>query len=196
MRAKRWLRLFCILLAAVFLCAAAAVIRVDPFFHYHAPRDDRYFYPLDNERSMNDGILRHFDYDAVITGTSLAACFKTSELDDLFGTHSVKIPASGASYYEINNLIGTALETHPDVKYVFRSIDRHLLLYGADLLRNDLGEYPTYLYDHNPFNDYKYLFNADVLFNRCARMLLDTREPGFVPGHTDFDDYSPLVLKS
>lgn len=195
MRAKSWLRLFCLLCASVFLYAGAFVWYVDPFFHYHAPRTDRFFYPLDNERSMNDGILRHFDYDAIITGTSLAACFKTSELDALFGVHSVKIPASGASYFEINRLINTGLETHPEMKLVVRSIDRHLLLYGAEELRDDLGEYPDYLYDRNPFNDYQYLFNADVLFTRCLNMALDAARPGFVPGMTSFDDYSNTMAE-
>ena len=195
MKAKSWLRLFCLLCAAVFLCAGAFVWYVDPFFHYHAPRTDRFFYPLDNERSMNDGILRHFDYDAIITGTSLAACFKTSELDALFGVHSVKIPASGASYFEINRLINTGLETHPETKLVVRSIDRHLLLYGAEELRDDLGEYPDYLYDRNPFNDYQYLFNADVLFTRCLNMALDAARPGFVPGMTSYDDYSNTMAE-
>ena len=190
MKAKSWLRLFCLMCAAVFLCGGVLVWYVDPFFHYHAPHDERFFYPLDNERSMNDGILRHFDYDAIVTGTSLAACFRTSELDALFGVRSVKIPASGASYFEINNLINTGLEARPETKLVFRSLDRHLLLYGGDAMRNDLGEYPAYLYDRNPFNDYKYLFNADVLFGRCLGMLLDAARPGFVPGRTSFDDYS------
>ena len=58
------------------------VFTVDPFFHYRAPDTDRYYYPLNNERSQNDGILRHFDYDALITGTSMtmkliAALFPT-----------------------------------------------------------------------------------------------------------------------
>ena len=195
MRAKSWLRLFGLLCAAVFLLAGVFVWYVDPFFHYHAPRTESFFYPLDNERSMNDGILRNFDYDAILTGTSLAACFKTSELDELFDVRAVKIPASGASYFEINRLIGTGLDTHPDTKLVVRSIDRHLLLYGTEELRNDLGKYPDYLYDRNPFNDCKYLFNADVLFGRCLGMALDSLRPGFEPGVTSFDDYSNTMAE-
>ena len=97
MKAKRWLAVFLILSFAAFLCAAALTAWVDPFFHYHAPHTDRFFYPIDNQRSQNDGILRHFDYDAVITGSSMIVNFKTSELDELFGTHAVKVPATGAT---------------------------------------------------------------------------------------------------
>ena len=190
MRAKRWLAVFLILSFAMFLCAAGLTAFVDPFFHYHAPHTGRFFYSLDNQRSQNDGILRHFDYDALITGSSLTVNFKTSELDALFGTHAVKVPATGATFYETGGLIETALESRPELRYVFRSIDRHLLVYGWDELRNDLGEYPDYLYDDSILNDYKYLLNADVLFGRTADMLLRTLEPGFTPGISSFDKYS------
>lgn len=52
------------------------VIMVDPFFHYHKPDTATYFYSLDNERSQNDGIIKNFKYDAVITGTSLVENFR------------------------------------------------------------------------------------------------------------------------
>ena len=190
MKAKHWLAGFLALALVLFAGAGAVTAAVDPFFHYHAPNTDRYFYPIDNERSQNDGIAKHFEYDAVIAGSSLAANFRTSELDALFGTHAVKLPAPGASFYEVNTTLETAFESQPDLRLVVRSIDQHLLFYGADRLRADLGDYPTYLYDRNPFNDYRYLFNTDVLFGRVVPMLLETREPGFAPGHTSFDDYS------
>ena len=190
MKAKRWLAGFLIQLLVLLIGAGALVARVDPFFHYHAPDTGRWFYPLDNQRSMNDGILRHFDYDAMITGSSMTVNFRTSELDALFGTHAVKVPASGGSLYEIDGLVKTAIEAQPKLRMVVRSVDRNLLIYGSDVLRNDLGEYPFYLYDRNPFNDYKYLLNADVVFGRTAAMLLQARQPGFTPGVTSFDEYS------
>lgn len=190
MKAKRWLAFFLIMFVAVFLGAGALVVYVDPFFHYHAPHTDKFFYTIDNQRSVNNGIVRHFDYDALITGSSMTVNFRTSELDELFGTNSIKVPASGASYFETNNIISTAFDSNPELKHVFRSIDRNLLVYGSNELRDDLGEYPHYLYDKNIFNDYKYVFNADVLFNRTLSMILQSRVPGFSPGHTSFDDYS------
>ena len=92
-RFKRWMIavLAVFLLAVVGVCGLIAV--VDPYFHYHKPLP--YFsYTLDNERYQNDGILRHFDYDAVITGSSMTENFKPSELDELFGVNAVKVPFS------------------------------------------------------------------------------------------------------
>ena len=45
---------------------------------------------------------KHFDYDAIITGTSMTENFLSSEFDSLFGVNSVKTTFSGASYKEIN----------------------------------------------------------------------------------------------
>lgn len=47
------------------------VYKIDPYFHYRKPNVDGYFYTLYNERSQNNGISKHFDYDALITGTSM-----------------------------------------------------------------------------------------------------------------------------
>lgn len=40
-------------------------------------------------------------------------------------------------------------------------------------MRTDLGAYPTYLYDNNPFNDVRYLFNKDVVFKLVYQMAVD-----------------------
>ena len=77
MKAKKWLIGWgCLVLALLFLISSL-VVYVDPYFHYHAPKTDLFFYGLYNQRSQNDGILRHFDYDAVITGTSMTENFRT-----------------------------------------------------------------------------------------------------------------------
>ena len=65
-------------------CIISVVVYVDPFMHYHKPIISKFFYSLDNQRSQNDGIIKYFDYDAIITGTSMIENFKTSEFDKLF----------------------------------------------------------------------------------------------------------------
>ena len=56
-------------------------------------------------------------------------------------------------------------------------------------MREDLGEYPTYLYDDNFYNDVKYLLNKDVLLNRCG-VILHNYFRGRKGGVTSFDQYS------
>lgn len=165
------------------------VIKIDPFFHFHKPDTATYFYSLDNERSQNDGIIKFFDYDALITGTSMAENFKTSEMDALFGVNSIKVPFSGGTYKEMNDNLATALKYNPNLKTIVRGLDMSMFFEQSDRMRVDLGTYPTYLYDDNIFNDLYYVFNRDIIFNRVLPMTQANDMAGFVPGITRFDDY-------
>lgn len=185
-------------LVAVYLAAVICVlvvvgryvVHIDPFFHYHKPYTETYFYSLDNQRSQNDGITKNFKYDALITGTSMTENFKTSELDEIFGVSSVKVSFSGGSYKEINDNLVTALDYNPDLKMIVRGLDMGMFFDEADRMRGDLGSYPTYLYDKNIWNDVQYIFNRDVIFNRVYPMEIARQKEGFVPGITSFDQYS------
>lgn len=181
-----WLILIIIALGAI----GVKVYEVDPYFHYHKPNLEKYFYSLNNQRSQNDGITKHFDYDALITGTSMTENFKTSEMDKIFDVNSIKVPYSGGSYKEINDNLIVALKYNPKLKTIVRGVDMGKFFDDSNAIRTDLGTYPTYLYDSNPFNDVKYLFNRDVLWGRVYQMMVENDKPDFKPGITAFDDYS------
>lgn len=134
---------------------------VDPLFHYHAP-NPKYEYPLFSERYMNDGITRHFEYDAVITGTSMTENFKTSLFDDLFGTDSIKVPVAGARYKEVNDILERAYTYNDNIRVVMRCLDLTMLIDDKDFAEYD--EYPDYLYDDKIYNDVHYLFNKDIFY--------------------------------
>ena len=80
MNSRKWLRIFLFILAGFMLFCGIFVIVVDPYFHYHAPLKN-VAYTINEERYMNYGIIKNFEYDAMITGTSLTENFKTSEFD-------------------------------------------------------------------------------------------------------------------
>lgn len=168
----------------------AWVYHIDPFFHYHKPYTNGYYYTLNNQRSQNNGICKHFDYNALITGTSMTENFMTSEMDAIFGTNSVKVPFSGGSYKEINDNLIIALKSNPELKTIIRGLDMERFFDASDTMRTDLGTYPTYLYDNNPFNDVKYLFNKSIIFNRAYPMTQANDKEDFVPGIPSFDVYS------
>lgn len=186
MSSKKWMTGYLILLIALLAGVFLMVVLIDPFFHYHKPLKELY-YTLDNERSQNDGMLKHFDYNAVSTGTSLTANTKISEVDELFDVDAIKAQFSGGSYFEINRNLETAFD-HQDIGMVIRCLDMAYLLDDKDLLRIDMGEYPDYLYDDNLWNDTKYIYNRDVVFQRCIPMLLEAAA-GREGGITTFDDY-------
>lgn len=189
MKAKNWLIIWFITVITALIIVGIQVYRVDPFFHYRKPDTDTYFYVMDNERSQNDGIVKHFTYDAIITGTSLVETFRTSEMDAIFGCNSIKIPFPGASYREINDAVRTALQYNPDVRIVVRCLDISHFYDSSDEMRDDMGVFPTYLYDNNPFNDVEYLLNRDIAFDRAIDMEIDAGREGYDPGITSFDEY-------
>ena len=190
MKAKKWLIGWGLIAASALIFMGFWVYRVDPYFHYHKPDTAKYFYTLDNQRSQNDGIVKHFDYDSVITGTSMTENFKTSEAERLYGGSFIKAVYSGASYKEINDNLKAAFRANPNIKTVIRCLDMLRFLDSSDLMRSDLGEFPDYLYDDFALNDVKYLLNRDVIFGRVYKMTQDAKQEGFQPGITTFDDYS------
>lgn len=187
MNFKKWIYIFAAeIFIGVFVLASISII-VDPFFHYHKPLSCL-SYVLNNERYQNDGILKHFDYDSIITGTSMTENFKASEFNKLFNANAVKVPFSGGSFKEMNDNIATAFRTGHNVKYVVRSLDTYNFLADKDKMRNDLGQYPVYLYNDSLLDDVKYILNKDV-FKSAAKILRETikNKDG---GITSFDEYA------
>lgn len=190
MNAKRWFIYFTIELFVLLIGISSIVVFVDPYFHYHKPI--KYlFYTLsrNDQRLQNDGIIKYFDYDSIITGTSMAENFMASEFNEIFNADAVKVCFFGGSYKEINDNLNKAFDSNHDVKYVLRCLDYGKILEDKDKMRDDLGEYPTYLYDKNPFNDIKYIMNKEIIFNICLSMINSfyERKEG---GITSFDIYS------
>lgn len=185
---KLW-SILCVALVLLILSAfAIPTVVIDPFFHFHAPREDLN-YPLNNQRYQNDGIVRHFDYDALITGTSMTENYRTTEFDDLFGVHSVKVSYSGGSFPELTSNLEQALEHNPDLKTVLFCIDEWFLSSGRELIQAD-GNYPLYLYDDDPFNDVEYLLNREIFWGNTLEVLRHTQKG--LPT-TSFDEYGSWV---
>lgn len=133
---------------------------------------------------MNDGITRNFDYDAVITGTSMAENFKASEFDALFGTKSIKVAYAGGLFKEINDNLKKVFETHPNTKIVLRSLDTFQIIEDKDAMKK--ADYPAYLTNDIILDDVNYLLNKEILYNavRYAASGMNGAEM------TSFDDYA------
>ncbi len=190
MKSKNWLIGFSVFVCSLIGIESYLMIKVDPFFHYHKPLTENYYYELNNQRSQNDGICRNFDYDALITGTSMTENFKTSELDDLFGTNSIKVSFSGGTFRETDLMVKRAIKYNANLQMVVRGIDTDYLFDAPMRMRNDLGEYPSYLYDNNPFNDVRYVLNNDIMADRVIPMISEGKHNLMELGITSFDKYS------
>lgn len=160
MKAKQWNILVISGVVLIFLFLALSTILIDPFLHYHEPLSFLE-YPLKDERYQNDGIARHYQYDSIITGTSMSQNFKCSEFDALWDAKSVKIAYSGATFHELNESIKRAFSYQSDIRYVVCSLDGNRINIPAQ--QDEYTGYPEYLYDNNFFNDVNYLLNKEVV---------------------------------
>lgn len=186
MKTKKWILIYVLSSIPLLALLAVLTIFVDPYFHYHKPRSDLFFYVLgsDYERYLNDGITKNFDYDSILTGTSMSENFKTSEFDAEFGCNSIKAPFRGGTIYEISDNLDKALKTHK-IRFVLRSIDYYMLNIDPKERRTHFN-YPDYLYNSNPVDDVKYLWNINVIsaIGKCFLSCLKKQH-----GITRFDEY-------
>lgn len=166
---------------------AAFIIYMDPFFHYHKPHPrEGKGYIMEDQRYINDGIVKNFDYDAMICGSSMTETFRTSVMDEEFKTTSVKVPFSGGSYKEVGELVTTACEYNPDLKIVVRALDGNRFFNDKDERDYEADHYPTYLYDKNLLNDVNYIFSKDALLTAVQDFL----GKGAASKPISFDEYS------
>lgn len=167
----------------ILLSLAVSIFLVDPFFHYRYPNLSLN-YRFDSERYQNDGIIRHFEYDAIITGTSMTENFKKTECDTLFNVNSVKIPFSGSTFKETCDTLKRSFIYNENTKMIILSLDYQNLLLDSNLY-NPQYTYPTYLYDDNVLNDVNYLLNKDVALKTLSTLKINAIDNTTL----SFDDY-------
>lgn len=164
MRTISYKKAFYIITAII--CAAlsliiAMVILVDPFFQYHKPLP-MFHYVIDNQISQNPGMIKNFDYDSVILGSSMTVNFDTLLFEETMGLNTLKLSVNAAHPLDISHSLELIRKYNSDVEAVFIGIDP--LNYHADPGSMAYG-YPEYLHDANPFNDMPYLLNGDVIMD-------------------------------
>ncbi len=188
MNSKKFIAITFIFTMLLFSLVAIPIIKIDPFFHYHKPVDElEYYIHFDSQRYVNDGIIKNFDYDAMIIGTSMTENFRSSDLDGLFGVNSIKVPYSGASFCEIGQKVEKAAEKNENLKLVVRGLDFAGVNEEKDYMAYEKSSYPEYLYNDMIFDDVKYVLDKEVLFETILFNVLEfTEDYGKTPS---FDDY-------
>lgn len=183
---KTWNRIVIIGTSIVLIAAALFIIVIDPFFHYHKPLSNMK-YNIYDERYQNDGISRHFEYSAIITGTSMTENFKTSDFEKIFGEKAIKVPFSGASYREVNDNLNRAFKSSNTITTVVRCLDYSTLIQDKNYYRTDMV-YPKYLTNDHIYDDVSYLMNKEILMKTLDQVYNNYK--GLIQHTTTFDDYA------
>ena len=150
---------------------AAAVILIDPFFHYHKPWFGLKEVLTDKEYQCI-GSLRTFDYDSLIVGSSVAENYYNGWFGDGFDCTPIKAIRSYGATADLCYLLDAAYEEHV-LKYVFYSMDTSALA-AEPVPTYELTGCPMYLYNKNYFDDVEYLYNKGVLFEKIPYMIANS----------------------
>ena len=175
MKKKTWALLCLAGIVGAFLFLSALVIAIDPFQVYR--RATRYLPPIDNTTQVyaNAGIVRNYEYDSAIVGTSVTENFRPSQMDDLLGGRFIKLCTSAGTAYNHALLMDLAFDTH-EMKRIVYGLDVYSFIGALDKTGSKV---PLYLYDRNPFNDVQYWLNRSVLASflpRCLRTWGQTQD--------------------
>jgi len=172
MSAKQWISIWFVSVIVLFVIGCINYM-VDPYQQYR--KTTFYNLPYEDERELNAGLAKNFEFDSVVMGTSMAENFNLKDVQTILGfTKAIKLTMAGSSAYEQNIILSTALR-HQNIKNVLWGLD-FFSFYG-DIHRLKHGEafFPFYLYDENILNDYKYLISSDTL-RRSLKMVFGKKK--------------------
>lgn len=157
-------------LTSAFLIMALVFV-IDPYFHYRPPMEG-VAYKMYNSYYITDGITKQFEYNALITGTSMTENFKNSQMDALFNTTSIKASLPGSSFYDSYRMLVRAFSYNDNISFVIRSLEPSSLCKHHSTLSSQ--SMPEYLYDDVLVNDVNYLWNKEIFSKGVIRTGLRT----------------------
>jgi len=140
----------------------------DPYQHYRKTTIYPTFYGGD-QRYLNPGIAKNYDYNSVILGTSMTEQFYIPDVNKILNLDFLKFSMSGSTLYEQNYILQTILR-NKKLKSVIWGVDLFSMAGNIESYRNGKENFPFYLYDDNILNDYKYLLNIDT-FSEFIKIL-------------------------
>lgn len=126
----------------------------DPFHYYHSPEGSDF---SENARWQNPGMIRNYDYDSVIVGTSRFENFKPSMFIP-YGWKILKATAPGSMANEQLDTVSLVLDQGRAKRIV---LEMSHVSYTATARRSG-SEFPSFLYRTSPETPFQYLLSFDL----------------------------------
>lgn len=180
---KNFLKKLIIFIFVIASFVAGIVYIFDPFFHYHKPIKLLKAVLTQAEYQVI-GTLRTFDYDSLIAGSSMAENYNNKWFDETFGCTTIKAVKPGANTSDLVYLLEAAYE-EKEIKNIFYTLDIAALTTTVQEHYVNEGM-PLYLYNKNPLDDVKYLFNKHVLFEDIPYMIANS----FIGDYDEGDSFN------
>jgi len=171
---RYFIKFILILLFGILFIISTINFIVDPFLQYRTPMLYKVYYNSGRERLINAGIAKNYNYDTVITGSSMTENFHIAQVDKTLNANSMKFCMQSASAHELNWMLNKIFmsKTKQQVKKIIYGLDFYA--YSGEVKRFHYGEanFPKYLYDTNYLNDVKYIVSLDTLKNSISSFAL------------------------
>jgi len=133
---------------------------IDPYQQYR--KTNFYLFNTENPRYLNAGLVKNYDYDSLIIGSSMMANFNVSDVEKiLLFDKAIKPLTFGGFISEEVDTINTALASK-NVKNILFGLDIYSFSkYNISSKNNK--RFPLYLYDNSLLNDFTYLLSLKIL---------------------------------
>lgn len=185
---KTMLKIYWGTMGIILLAIASVVAFVDPFFVYHKPVKGLKEIQTIHQYQV-PGVLRNFDYEGVLLGSSVVMGMNTTQLAEKYDCNKVvKAVANSAPAVTLKYFLDLTFDSQ-DVKYIFYGLDVFSFHYEEDTLA--MPDEVKHLNNKNPIDDVKYLWNGDVLGSKIPEMVFKSRTP-YDPGMAySFNQWKP-----
>lgn len=141
---------------------------IDPYQQYR--KASFYTFSTKKARYLNAGLIKNYDYNSLIIGSSMMANFDVLEVERMLNfSRTLKPLTFGGFISEESDTINTALK-YKNIKNIFMGLDIYSFS-GFNIPSEKNQRFPLYLYDDNFYNDLEYLFNFQV-FRYSIKLLL------------------------
>ena len=132
----------------------------DPYQIFHRS----YFYPdqaYGKTIFQDAGIINNYPFDSIIIGSSMLENTPAHEASNRIGGNFANLSFSDSDFYERHIVLNKVLPRN--LKNVIYSLDEHVYLYPRFGHKNRSKNTYDFLYDDNPYNDYKVYLNWNFI---------------------------------
>lgn len=158
-KSLKWIFQFFIGISIILVIQCTAMFMVDPYQYFRKATFYKPIYKASAERFINPGIIKNFNYDSAIVGSSMTENFLSDQFKKALNWNTIKLSMQGATSFEISNIY-KLLFKEGKVKNIITTLD----FFTFDKGNNECTyEMPLYLYNSNPIDDIKYLLRFDLL---------------------------------
>ena len=167
---KQWLCAFLSLVVLLLSVFGGLTYWVDPLLQFRQENPRITYYEYDEVYS-NPGIAMHYDYNALLVGTSLIQNTDVAEFRELMDCDLIRLPYSGGTACNMKAILDIAFSSHNSIEYVYWELNKHQLVMPYDEPVNPL---PEYLYSNNYPLSFSYLLNLDIFYRFTMQNIIGT----------------------